>query len=231
VADRAGAAFAGRAVAQELQRSAGLAALPDVTVSGVPFLTQAVAGRYERIDVTARDVPTGEVAGTPLVLTTLRATLRGARVPLSDAVSGTVAAVPVDRVDARVLLPYSALTQGADGGQVTVSPAAGGRLRLTGSVRVLGRDVEGSALSRLEVDGDALVLTAESFDVGGGLADRLVTRALRDRFDLRVGLDGLPYGLQVEDVRVRADGLEVTAGAVGTVLSAGRPAVSGQALP
>lgn len=219
VADRVAAAVAGRAVAQQLQREAGLAAPPDVAIGGVPFLTQALAGRYDRVAVTARDVPAGEVQGAPVRLARLTATLRGARVPLRSALSGTVTSVPVDRVDARVLLPYDVLARSAAGGRVTVS-AAGERLRVSGTVRVLGQDLEGAALSRLRVDGDVLVVSAESFDVGGDLADRLATRALRDRLDLRVDLGGLPYGLQVDGVRVRPDGIAVTAASRGAVLSA-----------
>ena len=51
------------------------------------------------------------------------------------------------------------------------------------------------------------MVTAESFEVGNDLANDLVTRALRGRFDLRVPVDGLPYGLQVDGVRVRPEGL------------------------
>ena len=222
VADRVAAAVAARELAAQLQAQAGLAAPPEVEVGGVPFLTQALAGRYDRIDVTARDVPAGEVEGTALTLRTLTATLRGARVPLSDALSGTVSSVPVDRVDARVLLPYDALARRAAGASVTVAPA-GDRLRVRGTVRLLGRDVQASALSRLRVDGDALVVTAESFDVGGGLADRLVTRALRERFDLRVELGRLPYGLAVEGVQVQEDGLALTAASADAVLAAPAP--------
>lgn len=218
VADRVGAAMAARAVAQELQAQAGLTAPPDVTVDGVPFLTQSLAGRYERIRVTAADVPAGEVQGRPVRLRTLSATLRGARVPLSDALSGAVTSVPVDRVDALVLLPYDVFAGSAAGGRVTVAPA-GDLLRVSGTVRVLGRDLRAAALSRVRVDDDVLVVTAESFDVGGSLADRLVTRALRDRFDLRVDLGGLPYGLRVDDVQVQAEGVAVRAISVGTVLS------------
>lgn len=230
VADRVGATVAARAVAQQLQRQAGLATPPEVVVGGVPFLTQALAGRYERIEVTARDVPAGEVQGAPVRLRTLTATLRGARVPLADAVSGTVASVPVDRVDARVLVPYEVFARSAGSGRVSVGPEDE-RLRVRGTVRVLGRDLRASALSRVRVDDDVLVVTAESFDVGAGPADRLVTRALRDRFDLRVDLGGLPYGLRVDAVRVGADGVAVRASSAGAVLSAPATALAGQALP
>ncbi len=219
VADRAGVVVAERVLADELQRSGGFTSRPDVEVRGVPFLTQALAGRYERIDVVARDVPAGDVAGTPLRLSRLTATLHGARVPLGDALSGAVTTVPVDRVDARALLPFDVVQRRTDVGDLTVAPE-GDRLRLRGTVEVLGQEVSGSALSRLAVDDGSVVVTAESVEVGNDVADDLLGRALDGRFDVRVPLRGLPYGLQVDAVTVQPDGLAVRAGATGTVLSA-----------
>ena len=219
VADRAGAAVAERLLADELQRSGGFDSRPEVDVHGVPFLTQALEGRYDRIDVVADDVPAGELAGAPVELSGLSTTLRGVRVPLADALSGRVTAVPVDRLDARVLLPFSVLQRRGDVGDLTVAPE-GDRLRLRGSVEVLGQEVAASALSRITTQDGAVVVTAERVDVGNAVADRLLSRALAGRFDLRVPLGGLPYGLQVDGVRVQPDGLAVTARATGTVLSA-----------
>ena len=218
-ADRVAAAVAERLLADELQRSGGFASRPDVEVRGVPFLTQVLAGRYDRIDVVARDVDAGEVAGTPVELSRLSATLRGARVPLDDALSGTVTSVPVDRVDARVLLPFSVLERSTDVGDLTVAPD-GDRLRLRGSVEVFGQELTASARGRLTVDDGAVVVTAESVDVGNDVVDDLVGNAVEDRFDVRVPLTGLPYGLEVDAVTVQPDGLAVTARARDTVVSA-----------
>lgn len=219
VVDRAGVAVAERVLADELRTSGGLSSRPEVDVRGVPFLTQALGGRYDRIDVVARDVDAGEVAGTQVVVPRLSATLRGARVPLSDALSGAVTEVPVDQVDARVLLPFSVLQRTSAVGDLAVAPE-GDRLRLRGTVEVLGREVSGSALSRLTVEDGAVVVTAESVEVGNDVADDLLGRALDGRFDVRVPLRGLPYGLQVDAVTVQPDGLAVRAGATDTVLSA-----------
>lgn len=221
-ADRGGAAVAERVLADELQRGGVLTSRPEVDVRGVPFLTQALRGRYDRIDVVARDVPAGELAGAPVVVPRLSATLRGAQVPLDQALSGAVTSVPVERVDARALLPFDVVRRGSDVADLDVA-AEGERLRLRGTVRVLGEQVSGSVLSSLAVQDGELVVTAEEFDVAGGFADRLVDRALAGRFDARIPLSGLPYGLRVDDVRVQPDGLDVSARADATVLSAPAP--------
>lgn len=213
VADRACAALASRVLADELQRSGGLSSRPTVDVGGFPFLTQAVGGRYDRIEVRAEDVPAGEVR-----LAQLEAVLTGVQVPLGDALSGTVGAVPVDRVDARVRLAYDVLSRRSGGRRLSVTPA-GDRVRVTGSVEVLGQAVSATALSRVALDGDVVVVTAESFEVGNGVANAVLSRALGQRFDLRVPVRGLPYGLRVERVTVEPDGVVVTAVAVDAVLT------------
>lgn len=218
VADRVGLAVAERQLAAELQRSAALGSRPEVDVRGVPFLTQALSGRYQRVDVVAHDVPAGEVGGTPVVLPRFSATLRGALLPLSDAVAGAVTSVPVERVDARAVLPFDVVRRSSEVADLEIA-AEGERLRLRGTVRVFGEDLSGSALSRLSVDDGQVVVTAESFEVGAGVVDRLVTRALAGRFDARFSLGALPYGLQVDGVTVQDDGLAVTAGADDAVLS------------
>jgi hypothetical protein len=213
VADRAGAAVASRAVAAQVQASAGLPAEPEVDIPGFPFLTQALAGRYERVEVEAVGVPTGE-----LTLSRLDATLTGVRVPLSEVLSGSVADVPVERVQARALVGYDELVRLSGDRRLSLAPS-GDRLRVTGSLEVLGQTLSATAVSRVEVVEGDLRVVAESYEVGDAAADDLVTRALGDRFDLRIPVTGLPYGLRLTDVQVDPSGLVVRATATDVVLA------------
>jgi hypothetical protein len=97
--------------------------------------------------------------------------------------------------------------------------ADGRRLRVTGEVRVLGRTVTATALSRVEVVEGDLLVTAESYQVGGEVASEVLSRALGGRLDLRVPVEQLPYGLRVTGVEVAPDGVVVLATAGATVLS------------
>lgn len=212
VADRAGAVIASRAVAAQVQTSAGLASEPDVDIAGFPFLTQAVAGRYAQVHVTARGVPAGD-----LTVDRLDATLRGVQVPLSAALSGSVAAVPVDSVTATALVGYDELSR-RSGDRLTVTPV-GDRVRVTGSVELLGQTLSATALSRVEVVDGAVRVVAESYQLGDTAANEALTRALGGRLDLVVPVTGLPYGLQVTGVDVRPEGVAVRADAGATVLS------------
>lgn len=215
VADRVGAAVASSAIAAEVQSSSRLTAEPDVDIAGFPFLTQVIAGRYERVEVAARGVPAGE-----LTLDRLDATLTGVQVSLADALSGSVRSVPVEGVQARALVPYAELARRSGDRRLAVAPS-GERVRVTGSVQVLGQTLTAVAVSRVEVVEGDLRVTAEEYEVGNTTADRLVSRALGDRLDLRIPVTGLPYGLQVAGVEVEADGVAVVARTSDTVLSPG----------
>ena len=216
VADRVAATVAARAVADQVQASAALSSPPDVSIGGFPFLTQAFGGRYDSVSVVAVDVDAGE-----LTIGRLDATLTGVSVPLSDVLSGSVTEVPVASVRATALVGYDELSRRSGDRRLTVVPS-GDRLRVTGSASVLGQTVTASALSSVRVEGGALVVTAESYSVGGAAASAAVTRALGGRLDLRIPVTGLPYGLQVSGVRVTPAGVEVDAGAGPTVLSPSR---------
>ena len=214
VADRVGALLAGRVVAGQLQSAAGLPEQPDVDVRGVPFLTQALAGRYERVEVRATGVPAGE-----LTVTELTSTLTGAQVPLEDVLSGAVEEVPVEVIEAQVLLSYDVLSRRSGDRQLTVRPD-GDRVRVQGSVRVLGQTLAATAVSTVTVEGGALVVSAQEFEVGNEAADAALTRALRGRLDLRIPVSDLPYGLRLQSIAVQSDGVALSALARDVVLKA-----------
>ncbi len=213
VADRVGAAVASRAIAAQVESSAR-AQSADVDVAGFPFLTQALAGRYDSVQVSASRVPAAD-----LTVDRLDVTLTSVEVPLGDALSGSVSRVPVSGVEAQALIGYAELSRRSGERRLTVVPA-GDRVRVTGSVRVLGQTVSAVAVSRVEVVEGSVIVTAESFEVGGVTAEGRVGRALGRRLDLRIPVTGLPYGLRVTGVAVQPDGVRVAATAGPTVLGA-----------
>ena len=211
-ADRIALVVAERQVAAQLQTSGSLSTRPQVSVRGIPFLTQALAGRYDDIELSATDVSAG--GGR---LSRLDASLHGVHLPLSAALSGSVTSVPVDSVRATVLVSYADLaTQLRDRG-LSVTPA-GALLRVTGSVTVLGRRVSASALSSVRLSGSSVVVSAQRFEVGNAAADRALTSGLAGRFDFVVRIGTLPYGLKLTAVRVSPDGVIATAAGTNTVL-------------
>jgi hypothetical protein len=211
-ADRISLLLTQRAVAAQLQTSGGLSARPDVSIHGLPFLTQALAGKYDDVEVSASEVTAGGAR-----LSRLDVTLQGVHVPLSDALSGSVHAVPVDGLKATVLLSYADISAQLRDRGLTVAPA-GDQLRVSGSVQVLGRTVSASAISSVALSGASVVVTAKRFEVGNAMADRAVTAALAGRFDFVLRVGQLPYGLTMSSLRVRPEGVVATAEAAHTVL-------------
>lgn len=216
VADLLAARAAERAIASRVQQAGGLGLAPSVEVRGRPFLLQALRGRYDDVVVRASDVPTGQLRFTSLVTQ-----MQGVRVPLSGALSGSVSTVPVDRLSTRGLVGYDALTALIADRGLRVGDAGGGRVRVTGSVQVLGRTLEASAVSVPTLEGNTLVVTAERFEVGNAAADALLSRALGNRLDFRVELAGLPFGLALTGLQPGPAGVAVLARATDAVLTAG----------
>lgn len=199
-------------VAEALRIGGDLAGTPEVDVTGWPFLTQAVSGTYDdvRISLTAEDLGRPEGTRADVVL-------RGVHVPLSDALSGSVREVPVDRIDGTATLSYALLSQelGAD----TVLRRDGEGLRVTRTVEVLGYTVPLTAVGRVSLDGQDVVVDVEQASADGVDVPRYVVDRAERLLDLRYPVE-LPYGLRLTGVRPAEDGVDVTAEATDTVLRA-----------
>jgi hypothetical protein len=209
--DRVTAVIAANTVASQLQSAGGLRERPNVSIRGFPFLTQAFAGRYERVELEAHDLP-----DRGLALRSMDVTVRGAHVPLRKALSGTVDAVPVESLTAVALVGFDELAQQSDLAEASVAPA-GKQLELTARLTVFGRELTVTSRTAVTVDGGSLLLTPQSVEVEGGSNDA-IDAALRDRLALKLSVGSLPYGLRLTGVRVTKAGLVMTARSGPTVL-------------
>lgn len=211
--DRLALTLTEQAVAKQLQSSAELGSKPDVDISGFPFLTQAVSGRYDKVHVAATDVPTGGVR-----VADLQADLRGLEVPLRDALSGSVMSAAVQGLTAEALVSYADLSRQSGSRRLTVS-RSGDRVAVSGSVVVLGRQVSATAISSVRLTGSTIVVRAEQLRVGGAVASSAFAAAIGTKLDLRVTVGRLPYGLVLDGLHVGAAGVALTAAAQNTVLT------------
>jgi hypothetical protein len=211
VADRVAVGVAEDRVGQELAATGGLAGTPEVEIAGFPFLTQAVAGRYDDVRISLTAAELGQPEGTRA-----HVALHGVHVPLSSALSGSVDRVPVDRIDGTATLSY-ALLSAQLGGDTTLRSEGDG-VRITKTVELLGQTIPLTATGTVALDGNELVIDVErASGAGVDLPDFLVTRA-GDLLDLRYAVPALPFGLQLTGVRPDADGVDVRVAAEDTVL-------------
>ncbi|MGY1843451.1 LmeA family phospholipid-binding protein [Modestobacter sp. SYSU DS0875] len=212
LADRVGVAVAEDQVAGQLVERGGLSGEPEVDIAGFPFLTQAVAGRYEEVRIQAAAEELGQPAGTSADVV-----LRGVEVPLSDVVSGSVQEIPVERVDGTATLSYALLSQQL-GGDTTLRPAGGDRLEITRTLDVLGVEFPVTATGTVSLDGQDLVVdVAEASAVGIDVPGAVVDRAT-DLLDFRYTVPELPFGLELTGVDPQDDGVRVRVEATDTVL-------------
>jgi hypothetical protein len=212
VVDRAGVGIAERRVAEQLAARGGLAGTPEVDITGFSFLTQAVSGTYDdvRIHLTAEEL--GQPAGTRADVS-----LRGVHVPLSDAVSGSVQQIPVDRVDGTATLSYALLAQQL-GGDTTLTQDGDG-IRLTKSVKVLGFHFPVTATGTVRLDGQDVVIDVSNATAGSVDVPDFVLNTADDLLDFSYRVPALPFGLQLTSVHPVADGVDVRVQAQNAVLT------------
>ena len=194
VADRVALAAAEHVVAGRIQTDQGLSERPDVTIHGFPFLTQALAGKYDRVTVHVKGLSNRTVPVAKLTVD-----LNGVHVPLGAVTSGHLSRVPVDRATATILLSYDDVNAYL-GNHLHVSQGDNGEVKVTGSVTVAWQTVSASASGRIDVRGNDLVVA-----VGQGL-------------DFTIPLSGLPFRIGLVGAKATKTGIEVSATAAGLVL-------------
>ena len=210
-ADRFAVGIAEDKVAGQLAEKGSLHGTPGVDITGFPFLTQAVAGTYDDVRISLTAAQLGQPAGTRADIA-----LHGVHVPLSDVLSGSVARVPVDRIDGTATLSY-ALLSAQLGGDSTLRPEGDG-LRITKTVELLGQSFPLTATGTVTVKGNQLVVdVSKASGAGVDLPGFLVSTA-SDLLDLRYDVPALPFGLQLTGVRPAAHGVDITVVADDAVL-------------
>lgn len=204
-ADRIGVVVAQNRLASELQQQLDLDAKPDVSIRGIPFLTQAIRGTYKDIRMQLPDVDAGDVQDLAV-----NARLQGAHVSLSDALGGNVDRIPVDQISGTLLIPYDQLARASGISGLTIT-REGDSLRLTGSVQVLGRPVKAEAVGRVEVNDGRIAINAEQATVAGIPVPEAVLDEAARLLSFRVQPQNLPLNLRITAVHLTDTGLLVDA--------------------
>ncbi|NUV44959.1 DUF2993 domain-containing protein [Streptomyces sp. CAI-24] len=179
--------------------SGGTAGRTEVSIKGFPFLTQVAASRLDRVDVSLGGMQT-EAGGRAVRVDEVRAELYD--VKLGSGYSTATAA----RATGTALVSYEDLTAAADDG-VTVAYGGDGKVKVTGTVEVLGRQISRSVLSTVtQVDGRTVKVRADEVP-GEGIPG--VEQLVRQKTDFERDIDGLPKGLELRKTQVTEKGLEI----------------------
>jgi hypothetical protein len=219
VVDYSAAAAAEYQVSKRLRGHLELPDDPAVRISGFPFLTQAIAGDYRNVEITADRVTVARLRNVGI-----EATLKHVRVPLPDLLSGSAETVHVDEVVGRARIQVAELGKlinvedlriepVPDEDQTTTmqTPDGGtGTIRLTGTADVAGRRVEVGIIGSLDLIDGQIQVTAREIEVAGipELPDSLRVNLLRG-FSARLDPGALPFTVTPTALRVENDTLVV----------------------
>lgn len=227
VLDRFAVSFAereiGTRVTQEMRSQQAHSAAPEVTIRGVPFLTQVVAGKYQEIAILVRDfsAPAGDSRTVRMSVLDIRA--HDVRAPLETLRTrqGDIVATSVTGTGT-LEYPSVAALVGRQG--VTLSEK-GGKLAVTAPLTALGQSVTVTGTADLTIVDNVLRIRFADL-VGEGLPTNPLVQGLLQAYAKQISLDvklpPLPLDLRVQKVEPRPEGLVVTTAADNVSLSTGR---------
>ncbi|MFE7511119.1 LmeA family phospholipid-binding protein [Streptomyces sp. NPDC057540] len=196
--DRLAVAYAESEASSRVKLSGARADAIDVDIKGFPFLTQVADKRFDEVDVTASGVR-ATAGDKDIRVGELTMALRDVTV------TGDWAGAKAGSASGTALVSYADLTAASDRG-ATVAYGGDGKVKVTGSVKILGRSLTRSVLSTVTVvNGDTLKVRADEVP-GAGLPG--VEELVRERTDFERPI-GTIAGLKVERVEPRPDGLAV----------------------
>lgn len=214
-------------VAAQLQTQLKLDEKPSVAINGFPFLTQAVAGSYGSVTLTAEHIPYRQLRDITLV-----AELGDVSLPPQSLIDGSVRSIPARTVTASAQIDPTDLARILRVSDVTVAPVTATTLEqrdlgnvdpsqaveLTSTTSVLGQSVRASVIATFRLSGGQIVLSARDITVDTGDAPSsvsgAVSSALRSRlgsFSARVDPGQLPFSISATDLRAE-DGKLVVSG-------------------
>ncbi|MFJ1544849.1 DUF2993 domain-containing protein [Streptomyces sp. NPDC088246] len=198
--DRAAVYFAESEVEGRVQVTGATIGSTDVSIKGFPFLTQVAGDQLDEVDVKITGIET-DANGRRIRISRMNAALH--EVKLADGYSSATAA----RATGTAVISYEDLTKAASDG-VVVEYGGNGKVKVTGTVDILGNPLSRSVLSTVTlVDGHTLKVHADKVP-GEGIPG--LEGLVREKTDFEREVGGLPSGLKLEKIQPTADGLEIS---------------------
>ncbi|MFD7864402.1 DUF2993 domain-containing protein [Streptomyces sp. NPDC057682] len=198
--DRAAVWFAESRAADRVEVSGATIKSTDVSIKGFPFLTQVLGKELDEVEVKVDGIE-ATAGGRALRIDRMTADLH--RVRLADGFSGATA----DRATGTAVVSYADLTKAA-AQDVVVEYGGKGKVKVTGSVNILGRTLTRSVLSTVTlVDGHTVRVHADKVP-GEGIPG--LEGLVREKTDFEREVGTLPNGLKLERIEPTAAGLEIS---------------------
>ncbi|MFF4550372.1 DUF2993 domain-containing protein [Streptomyces sp. NPDC001406] len=202
IADRVAVHFAEGEAADKLKATESLAATPDVSIKGFPFLTQVAGGSLDDVEVGIKDYEAATGNGAEKIrIDDLKAHMKGvdfsgdySSATAADA-SGT-ATIAYDQLLNAVKNDPVDLPLGATGKVTSLSYGGNGKVRAT----VVVAGVPLPVLGTVTAQGNTVKVHADGLPRFGNQA-----------LDVsEVKIDQLPGGIKLDKVQAAKDGVEIT---------------------
>ncbi|NEA68019.1 DUF2993 domain-containing protein [Streptomyces sp. SID12488] len=221
IADRVAVGFAEDEVADRLRTNEGLAATPDVSINGFPFLTQVAGGELDDVKVGIKDyeAATG-TSGQNIRIDDLNAQMRDVKFS-GDYSSATAAtATGSATITYAELLKAAKAAEAAESGSTEVVPGVtasvvglsdggNGKIKVAVEATVLGKKLPKpvSVLSTVTIEADTVKVKADSLP---NLGIQLADGRMRTVTDFQQRIDGLPGGILLDSVKAAKTGVDIT---------------------
>ncbi|XVQ11644.1 LmeA family phospholipid-binding protein [Spirillospora sp. CA-255316] len=201
-ADRLGVRFAQDEIGRQVAAQYNLRQQPEVKIHGFPFLTQAIGGEYEKIDVSI-----GDWTQAGVTVRDVKVEMRGVGAPLSDVMAGNSNNVTVRTATASAVVPYEVLQQRAPKEVRKIGPK-GDDLQVEMAGAIMGFPVSGTAVVSVKPTRGGIVITPVSAGTGAG---QIPLSLLRDQLGWTVPVTNLPVGSRISQIQPTPEGLRVSA--------------------
>jgi hypothetical protein len=204
IGDRVALAVTENDMASQFQAN-GLPVKPSVTIEGFPFLTQLAAKDFNKVDISASNVPAG-----PVTITSVHATINGLHI---SSYSSTASA-KVDQMTATAFISFGALAAagGVGGGTgITVTPDGANKVKISAGLGGVFSDTEEAQITQTGPQTINIKVLPSNSAVGS-----LLSSFGSFSFSLP---PGVPPSLRITGLTVNSQGLNVSAAATNATFS------------
>jgi hypothetical protein len=208
IGDRVALAVSENQFASSFQKN-GFPVKPSVTIEGFPFLTQLAAKDFNKVDISATNVPVPIPSGGTLTIDSVHATIDGLHI---SSYSSTASA-RVDRINATAFVSFGALTAAggiAGGSGITVKPAGPNTVKISAGIGGVFTDSEEAQITQTGPR-TISIKVLPSGDLGSLLGSF-------GSFSFNLP-NGVPPSLRITSLTLNSQGLTVSAAATNATFS------------
>ena len=209
IGDRVALAVTENDMASQFQAN-GLPVKPSVTIEGFPFLTQLLGKDFNKVDISASNVPVPLPTGGSISISSVHATINGLHI------SGfsSSANAKVDHITATAFVSFGALAAagGIGGGSgITVTPDGANKVKITAGLGGIFSDTEEAQITQSGPQTISIKVLPSNSPVGS-----LLSSFGSFSFSLP---KGVPASLRITDLTLNSQGLTVSAAASNATFS------------